>query len=81
MQGPPDLSQENIFNWEFGEICNPSPIDYENDQGFKYYKYLKQRYIYEVTNWFQTQQPMHKVNLGDTTIKPIEDYVNGKVPM
>jgi len=44
------MSDEKIFEWEYKETMNC--INPE-DEGYRYYKNLKARYIFEVTNWFQ----------------------------
>ena len=44
------MSDEKIFEWEYAET--QGQID-TNDEGYKYYKILKARYIFEVTNWFR----------------------------
>lgn len=46
---PPLLSDEKIFGWEYDET--QGQID-PADEGYRYYKNLKSRYIFEVTNWF-----------------------------
>lgn len=46
---PPLLSDEKIFGWEYDET--QGTID-PADEGYRYYKNLKSRYIFEVTNWF-----------------------------
>tara|TARA_B100000519_G_scaffold22670_1_gene16037 strand:- start:227 stop:490 length:264 start_codon:yes stop_codon:yes gene_type:complete len=48
--GPPLMSDEKIFEWEYKETQNTISPD---DEGYRYYKNLKARYIFEVTNWFQ----------------------------
>lgn len=47
---PPLMSDEKIFEWEYKETHNQINMD---DEGYRYYKNLKARYIFEVTNWFQ----------------------------
>jgi hypothetical protein len=47
---PPLLSDEKIFEWEYRETQGPPD---QGDEGYRYYKNLKSRYIFEVTNWFQ----------------------------
>lgn len=47
---PPLMSDEKIFEWEYKETQNTINME---DEGYRYYKNLKARYIFEVTNWFQ----------------------------
>lgn len=47
---PPLMSDEKIFEWEHKETMNTINLE---DEGYRYYKNLKARYIFEVTNWFQ----------------------------
>ena len=47
---PPDLSDENQFAWVYKENFDAESLD--NDMNYLYYKKMKTRYIFEVTNWF-----------------------------
>lgn len=81
----PVMTDEQIFQWEFAETKKNEPKPGDADFAmFDHYKKLKARYIFEVTNWFQTNNQTAEANGNarrDTSIKQIEDYVNGKLPI
>ena len=83
---PSILSDEQIFQWEYLESINKQPIINSPDYAqYNHYKNLKARYIFEVTNWFQVALNDKNGNVStekrDTSIKQIEGYVNGKLPI
>lgn len=52
---PIELSDEIIFKWEHLEVSDQiNQLNEEETMKYNEYKKLKQRYIFEVTNWFQT---------------------------
>jgi hypothetical protein len=66
------LTDEAIFNWEYLESIGKQPNEGDvNFRDFANYKALKKRYIFEVTNWYQTPVTTEKSSepKRDTSIK------------
>ena len=52
---PIELNDETIFKWEHMEVLDTiNQLSEEEAMKYNEYKKLKTRYIFEVTNWFQT---------------------------
>ena len=74
------FTDEQIFDWEYREALKKQPDTGDADLAkYNEYKFLKERYIFEVTNLFQALLAQDKK--PNLSINKIEDYVNGKIPI